>query len=216
MNYIKIDKVLTFRGEDTVSFLDSLISNEFVEGKIVPSFLLFPDGKINYWFLAEKQIEAVNIYQNYEELLKLPGIGRYTAAAISSICYNERKFVVDANVFRVLSRYYGINKNISNSNAYSFFEKISQNIGENTKSVGIYNEAIMDFGGSICTPKKPHCHKCVINYSCVANRNGKQNFFPVKNKKRIKKNRYFNYFILENDEMFLMQKYREMVGGEAC
>ena len=71
MNYIKIDKVLTFRGEDTVSFLDSLISNEFVEGKIVPSFLLFPDGKINYWFLAEKQIEAVNIYQNYEELLKI-------------------------------------------------------------------------------------------------------------------------------------------------
>ena len=59
MNYIKIDKVLTFRGEDTVSFLDSLISNEFVEGKIIPSFLLFPDGKINYWFLAEKQIEAV-------------------------------------------------------------------------------------------------------------------------------------------------------------
>ena len=71
MKYIKIDKVLTFRGEDTVSFLDSLISNEFVEGKIIPSFLLFPDGKINYWFLAEKQIEAVNIYQNDEELLKI-------------------------------------------------------------------------------------------------------------------------------------------------
>ena len=52
--------------------------------------------------------------KNYDELLKLPGVGRYTAAAISSICYNERKFVVDANVFRVLSRYYGINKNISN------------------------------------------------------------------------------------------------------
>ena len=52
--------------------------------------------------------------KNYDELLKLPGVGRYTAAAISSICYNERKFVVDANVYRVLSRYYGINKNISN------------------------------------------------------------------------------------------------------
>ena len=71
MKYIKIDKVLTFRGEDTVSFLDSLISNEFVEGRIIPSFLLFPDGKINYWFLVEKQKEAVNIYQNHQELLKI-------------------------------------------------------------------------------------------------------------------------------------------------
>mgnify|MGYP001369634098 FL=1 len=147
--------------------------------------------------------------KNYDELLKLPGVGRYTAAAISSICYNERKFVVDANVFRVLSRYYGINKNISNSNAYSFFEDISLNIGENIKSVGVYNEAIMDFGGSVCTSKKPNCDKCVISYSCIANRNDKQNFFPIKNKRGVKKNRYFNYFILENDELFLMQKRKQ-------
>jgi len=71
MQYIKLDKVLTFKGEDAVSFLDSLISNEFVEEKIIPSFLLFPDGKINYWFLAEKNDELVNIYQNNEELLKI-------------------------------------------------------------------------------------------------------------------------------------------------
>ena len=147
--------------------------------------------------------------KNYDELLKLPGVGRYTAAAISSICYNERKFVVDANVFRVLSRYYGINKNISNSNAYSFFEDISLNIGKNIKSVGVYNEAIMDFGGSVCTSKKPNCDKCVIRYSCIANRNDKQNFFPIKNKRGVKKNRYFNYFILENDELFLMQKRKQ-------
>ena len=147
--------------------------------------------------------------KNYDELLKLPGVGRYTAAAISSICYNERKFVVDANVYRVLSRYYGINKNISNSNAYSFFEDISLNIGENIKSVGVYNEAIMDFGGSVCTSKKPNCDKCVIRYSCIANRNDKQNFFPIKNKRGVKKNRYFNYFILENDELFLMQKRKQ-------
>ena len=147
--------------------------------------------------------------ENYDKLLKLPGVGRYTAAAISSICYNERKFVVDANVFRVLSRYYGINKNISNSNAYSFFEDISLNIGENIKSVGVYNEAIMDFGGSVCTSKKPNCDKCVISHSCIANRNDKQNFFPIKNKRGVKKNRYFNYFILENDELFLMQKRKQ-------
>ncbi len=71
MEYIKIDKVLTFKGEDAVSFLDSLISNEFNEGKIIPSFLLFPDGKINFWFLTEQKGEVVNIYQNGEELLKI-------------------------------------------------------------------------------------------------------------------------------------------------
>ena len=71
MQYIKLDKVLTFKGEDAVSFLDSLISNEFVEGKIIPSFLLFPDGKINFWFLTQKNGEEVNIYQNNEELLKI-------------------------------------------------------------------------------------------------------------------------------------------------
>ena len=71
MQYIKLDKVLTFKGEDAVSFLDSLISNEFVEGKIIPSFLLFPDGKINFWFLTEHKGEVVNIYQNNEELLKI-------------------------------------------------------------------------------------------------------------------------------------------------
>ena len=71
MQYLKLDKVLTFEGEDAVTFIDSLISNEFVEGKIVPSFLLFPDGKINYWFLTEKNGQVVNIYQNKDELLNI-------------------------------------------------------------------------------------------------------------------------------------------------
>jgi len=71
MIYINIDKVLTFEGEDAKSFLDSLISNEFVEGKVIPSFLLFPDGKINYWFFAELKGEVVNIYQENQELINI-------------------------------------------------------------------------------------------------------------------------------------------------
>lgn len=71
MQYIKLDKVLTFEGEDALTFIDSLVSNEFVDGKITPSFLLFPDGKINYWFLLEQNGEIVNIYQNNEQLLKI-------------------------------------------------------------------------------------------------------------------------------------------------
>tara|TARA_B100001029_G_scaffold76506_1_gene62531 strand:+ start:81 stop:668 length:588 start_codon:yes stop_codon:yes gene_type:complete len=71
MQYIKLNKVLTFEGEDALTFIDSLVSNEFVDGKITPSFLLFPDGKINYWFLLEQNGEIVNIYQNNEQLLKI-------------------------------------------------------------------------------------------------------------------------------------------------
>ena len=71
MQYINIDRVLTFEGEDTKSFLDSLISNEFVEEKVVPSFLLFPDGKINYWFLTELKGGVVKIYQENEVLLNI-------------------------------------------------------------------------------------------------------------------------------------------------
>ena len=71
MEYIKLNKVLTFEGEDALTFIDSLVSNEFVDGKITPSFLLYPDGKINYWFLLEQNGEIVNIYQNNEQLLKI-------------------------------------------------------------------------------------------------------------------------------------------------
>ena len=144
--------------------------------------------------------------KTYNELLKLPGVGKYTAAAISSICYNERRLVVDANVYRVLSRYFGIKKNITLSKSFSYFLKISETLTNQERNIGDYNEAIMDFGGVVCLPKKPKCNICVLNQKCIANLTKKQTFFPIKNKANKKKERYFNYFVLENETFYLMQK----------
>ena len=144
--------------------------------------------------------------KNYNELIKLPGVGKYTAAAIASICYNERRLVVDANVYRVLSRCFGIKKNITHSKSFSYFLKISEQLTYQERNIGDYNEAIMDFGGVICLPKKPKCNICVLNKNCIANLTKKQKFFPVKNKAKQKKERYFNYFVLENERFYLMRK----------
>ena len=144
--------------------------------------------------------------KNYNELIKLPGVGKYTAAAIASICYNERRLVVDANVYRVLSRYFGIKKDIMLSKSFSYFLKISEQLTCQEINIGDYNEAIMDFGGLVCLPKKPKCNVCVLNKKCIANLTKTQTFFPVKNKVKQKKERYFNYFVLENKTFYLMRK----------
>ena len=144
--------------------------------------------------------------KTHKELIKLPGVGKYTAAAISSICYNERRLVVDANVYRVLSRYFGIKKDIMLSKSFSYFLKISEQLTCQEINIGDYNEAIMDFGGLICLPKKPKCNVCVLNKKCIANLTKTQTFFPVKNKVKQKKERYFNYFVLENKTFYLMRK----------
>ena len=111
--------------------------------------------------------EIVNNYQgvfpnDYNDLLSLPGIGKYTASAISSICFNSKRYVIDANVYRVLSRYLGINKKINQSKSYKFFENLSKELAKSIKNTGAYNEAIMDFGSLICKPKNPKCDICII------------------------------------------------------
>ena len=91
---------------------------------------------------------------NYKELLKLKGIGEYTAAAISSFCYNEKKAVVDGNVFRVLSRYYGINTPIDTTAGKKEFTKLANEL-ICEKNPGNHNQAIMEFGALLCKPKSP-------------------------------------------------------------
>ena len=144
--------------------------------------------------------------KKYNDLITLPGIGKYTAAAISSICFGERRLVVDANVYRVISRMFGVSKNISSNDSYSYFQKINESLTFKKEEIGIYNEAIMDFGGSVCLPKKPKCGHCLFNNQCIANKEGKQSYYPLKKKTTSKTERYFNYFIIENDAFFLMRK----------
>ena len=144
--------------------------------------------------------------KNSKELILLPGIGKYTAAAIASICYNEKIPVVDANVYRVLSRYLGIFYNTSKSNSYNHYYNISKSITKNVSKMGEYNQAIMDFGATICTPKKPLCKNCLLILDCEAYQTNIVEKLPIKKKRLIKKKRFFNYFIIENEDSYLVQK----------
>ena len=145
---------------------------------------------------------------NYEGLLKLKGIGPYTAAAIASFAFDEKVAVVDGNVYRVLARVFGVETDISSHEAKKTFGDLANKlISESSPST--YNQAIMEFGAMHCTPANPACMFCVFHYDCVANATGKQAFLPVKSKKVRVRNRFFNYFVIEKENEFLMNQRTE-------
>lgn len=134
---------------------------------------------------------------SYKELLKLKGVGDYTAAAIASICYGEPVPVVDGNVYRVLSRYFGIETDISSSSAKAEFRAVAaQHLPKGKASE--FNQAMMEFGALQCVPKSPDCSTCVLNADCVAYNTGRVNSLPVKLKKTKVTNRYFNYIVVND------------------
>lgn len=135
--------------------------------------------------------------ETYKELLLLKGVGSYTAAAIASIAYGEPVPVVDGNVYRVLSRYFGIATDISSPGANKAFAAIAaQHLPEDKAS--IFNQAMMEFGALQCVPKNPDCRICPLNDGCIAYNTGKVNELPVKLKKTKVTNRYFNYVVLRD------------------
>jgi A/G-specific adenine glycosylase len=142
----------------------------------------------------------------YKELLKLKGVGDYTASAIASICFNESTAVVDGNVYRVLSRYFGIDTPINSTNGIKVFKKLAQKL-INHKDPGTHNQALMEFGARQCKPQNPDCTSCVFNDSCVALQNKQVSSLPVKLKKIKVKKVYFNYVvILCEDYKTVLQK----------
>lgn len=146
---------------------------------------------------------------SYKELLKLKGVGEYTAAAIASFSYNESVPVVDGNVFRVLSRYFDIESDIALPATKKEFAALAQELMPKDNPA-IFNQAIMEFGALQCVPKSPDCSNCDFNTSCLALQKGKVNQLPVKSKKVKVTNRYFNYLILEDvDGNTLIQKRSE-------
>ena len=135
---------------------------------------------------------------NYNDLLKLKGIGEYTAAAIASFAYHECVAVVDGNVFRVLSRYFDIETDIAQACAKKEFAALAFELMPKDNPA-TFNQAIMEFGALQCVPKSPNCSICVFNESCAALQKKKVDRLPVKSKKIKVRNRYFNY-IVANDE----------------
>lgn len=144
----------------------------------------------------------------YKDILSLKGIGPYTAAAVSSICFNLQHAVVDGNVFRVLSRHFGIKTPINSSRGKKEFEQLAnQLIPKNNP--GDYNQAIMEFGAIYCVPYSPDCSKCPLNHSCEAYKLNLITQLPVKEKKLKIRNRYLHYFYMTDGYRFLIEKRGE-------
>ena len=144
---------------------------------------------------------------SYKELIKLKGVGDYTASAIASICFNEVTAVVDGNVYRALARYFGIFTPINTSLGTKEFKNLAQQLID-VDNPGDHNQALMEFGARQCKPQNPDCDTCIFNDSCIALQQKNISILPVKLKKTKVKNIYFNYIVLisKNEKTFLQKR----------
>ena len=143
--------------------------------------------------------------KSYKELLKLKGVGDYTASAIASICYDEQTAVVDGNVYRVLSRYFGIHTAINSTKGIKEFKKLAQQLITD-EDPGRYNQAIMELGAKQCKPQNPNCDECPLNEGCIALQKKVVRNLPIKEKKIKIKKRYFNYLVLDVNNFTLIKQ----------
>lgn len=142
---------------------------------------------------------------SYEGLLHLKGVGPYTAAAIASFAFQLPYAVVDGNVYRVLSRFFGINEPVDSTKGKEEFNIIANKVLDK-QNPGDYNQAIMDFGATVCKPFAPKCSDCPLKTHCKAFKEGMVNSLPVKEKLLQKKRRWFNYFIFQYKEKILVHQ----------
>ncbi len=144
----------------------------------------------------------------FQELLKLKGVGSYTAAAIASFAFKVPSPVVDGNVYRLLSRYYGIDTPIdSTQGKKEFFELATELI--HPKHPDIYNQAIMEFGSIQCKPSTPDCLACPLNATCIAFNRRLVNDLPVKGKSITVRDRYFYFLFVRNKKSFILHKRKD-------
>ncbi|APU09765.1 A/G-specific DNA-adenine glycosylase [Cellulophaga sp. RHA_52] len=151
----------------------------------------------NLHFTAKHIVNNLNgeFPNTYKELVKLKGVGDYTASAIASISFNEQQAVVDGNVYRVLARYYGVDLPINSTEGIKYFKKLATEV-MHTSNIRDYNQGIMEFGALQCSPKKPNCNTCPLSSSCVALEKNLVSTLPIKLKKTKIKKRNFNYLVV--------------------
>jgi A/G-specific adenine glycosylase len=174
---------------------------------------------LGYYSRASNMLKTARIIVNeyggvfpdtYQQLIKLKGIGPYTAAAISSFAFNEAQAVVDGNVFRVLARLFAIDVPINSTNGKKLFAELAQEL-LNLTDPATHNQAIMELGAMVCKPKQAECGICVMRLQCEAFKQNKVYRFPVKAPKRKPVNRYLNYlyFIDKKGNTFIRQRLNE-------
>ncbi|MBS1521871.1 MAG: A/G-specific adenine glycosylase [Bacteroidetes bacterium] len=144
----------------------------------------------------------------YEQLIRLKGIGEYTASAISSFSANQAKAVVDGNVFRVLARYFGISEPINSTRGKKLFQDAANDI-LNKENPGLHNQAMMEFGAMLCKPKNPDCAICPVRSGCYANHNNVITELPQKLKTVKIRERFLNYIVVTDGDTILMNKRDE-------
>tara|TARA_B100000902_G_scaffold137256_1_gene135485 strand:- start:22804 stop:23844 length:1041 start_codon:yes stop_codon:yes gene_type:complete len=158
--------------------------------------------------LTAKEISKKNdgLFPNeYKKIIKLKGVGAYTAAAIASFAFNLPFAVVDGNVIRVLSRFFGIIEPFDTVKGKKIFQKKAQELLD-LNNVNIYNQSIMEFGALQCVPKSPDCAICQIKIRCFAFNHNKVTQLPIKKSKLIIKKRYINFLIICENDNILIQK----------
>jgi len=145
---------------------------------------------------------------DYETILSLKGVGTYTAAAVASFCFNLAYPVIDGNVLRVLSRVFAIETPVDSKEAKKIFTALAEDLLDKNDP-GAFNQAIMDFGATVCKPALPLCSSCALQKICQAYKTGKVNILPIKEKTLQRKKRWFTYFIFENSDKVLVHKRTE-------
>ncbi len=161
----------------------------------------------NLHFTAKEIVQKYKgVFPNtYAEILTLKGIGPYTAAAIASFAFRLPHAVLDGNVFRVLSRYWGVDTPIDSKEGKQFFaDKANQVLDQ--KRPDLFNQAIMDFGATVCKPVNPDCSLCPLQKHCVACKREIVDLLPVKEKKLKISTRYFTYLVLTDGKNYLLKQ----------
>ena len=143
--------------------------------------------------------------EEFEDILALKGIGNYTASAISSFAFHQPYAVLDGNVFRVLSRFFGLETPINTTAGKKLYSELAYQLLPPKQSAA-YNQAIMDFGATICKPSLPECVTCVMRNKCIAFQENLVNVLPINEKVIKQKKRFFDYFILEFNHKFYIKK----------
>ena len=145
---------------------------------------------------------------DYKGLLKLKGVGKYTAAAIASICYDEAKAAVDGNVSRVIARLYGVEDPVNSTSGARQIEALAQDMID-PEDPGTHNQAMIDFGAMLCVPSSPKCTLCPLAEGCNANLTGRVGLLPAKTPKLSPEKRWFYFYIIINKDQVILTKRGE-------
>lgn len=140
-----------------------------------------------------------------DDIIRLKGVGKYTAAAIASICFGAHLPAVDGNLYRILSRFFADSKPVTDHDAFNYYSDLALKLIPPNKA-GLFNEAMMDLGSEICTPKKPNCGECPLNLGCIGFLKGSQSEFPIKKGKVKVQELSITYYYIYWNDLFIINK----------